>query len=100
MSEVENKKLKRTTPNKGKVVLDHLPIQHLPYPHAPSKNDKEKQYSHFLEIFKKLQINIPFSEALEQMPTYAKFMKELLTKNKRTKDDETVELEAGCNAII
>ena len=27
-----------------------------------------------------LQINIPFLEALKQMPTYAKFMKGLLTK--------------------
>jgi len=75
--EVEKQKL--PTSNKGKVVLDHLPIQHLPYPNAPSKKDKEKQYLHFLDIFKKLHINIPFSEALEQMPTYAKFMKELLT---------------------
>jgi hypothetical protein len=48
--------------------------QHLPYPHAPSKKDKEKQYARFLELFKKLQIDIPFSEALEQMPAYAKFM--------------------------
>ena len=32
-----------------------------------------------LEVLKKLHINIPFAEALEQMPTYAKFMKELLT---------------------
>ena len=92
MSEVEEQKLKKTTSNKGKVVLDHPPIQHLPYPHAPSKKDKERQYSRFLDIFKKLQINIRFSEALEQMPTYAKFMKELLTKKMRIMDDETVEL--------
>ncbi|XP_028220235.1 uncharacterized protein LOC114401853 [Glycine soja] len=45
-------------------------------------------------------INIPFSEALKQMPTYAKFMKELITKKRRITDDETIELEAGCSAII
>ncbi|XP_052734103.1 uncharacterized protein LOC128196651 [Vigna angularis] len=45
------------------------------------------------------EINIPFVEAMEQMPTYAKFMKELLTKKRRF-SDETVELEAGCSAII
>ena len=96
--EVEKQKL--PTSNKGKVVLDHLPIQHLPYPNAPSKKDKEKQYLHFLDIFKKLHINIPFSAALEQMPTYAKFMKELLIKKRIIMDDEIVELEAGCSAII
>ena len=45
MSKVEKQKL--TASNKGKAILDHLPIQHLPYPHAPSKKDKEKQYLYF-----------------------------------------------------
>ena len=45
-----------------------------------------------MEIFKKLQINIPLAEALVQMPTYAKFLKEIIT-NKRTWDNnETVPL--------
>jgi len=51
-------------------------------------------------ILKRVQINIPFTEALEQMPTYAKFMKELLTKKRKFNDQEIVELEVGCNAII
>ena len=53
-----------------------------------------------MDIFKRLQINIPFTEALEHMPTYAKFMKELLTKKRKFNEQEIVELEAGCNAII
>ncbi|GAU47732.1 hypothetical protein TSUD_386910 [Trifolium subterraneum] len=76
------------------------PAQHLPYPHAPTKKDKERQYARFLDIFKRLQINIPFSEALEQMPTYAKFMKEILTKKRRITNEETIHLDASCSAII
>jgi len=34
------------------------------------------------------------------MPTYAKFMKNLLTKNRRLKEQETVELQAGCSEMI
>jgi len=34
------------------------------------------------------------------MPTYAKFMKELLTMKRRIMVDETIELEARCSAII
>jgi len=34
------------------------------------------------------------------MPTYARFMKELLTKKRKFRDEERVELEAGCSAII
>ncbi|XP_019414621.1 PREDICTED: uncharacterized protein LOC109326390 [Lupinus angustifolius] len=74
-------------------------LNDLPYPKKPSKKDKERQYTRFLDIFKNLQINIPFIEAMEQMPIYAKFMKNLLTK-KRKLSEEIVTLEAGCSAII
>ncbi|XP_068486560.1 uncharacterized protein [Phaseolus vulgaris] len=53
-----------------------------------------------MDILKRLQINIPFTEALKQMPTYAKFMKELLTRKRKINDQEIVELEVGCSAII
>ncbi|XP_020208550.1 uncharacterized protein LOC109793496 [Cajanus cajan] len=62
--------------------------------------EKERQFARFLDIIKKLQINIPFTEAMEQMPTYARFMKEMLTKKRKILEEETIELEAGCSAII
>ena len=80
--------------------MDGVPqVKEVPYPVHPSMKTKERQYARFLDIFKRLQINVPFMEAMEEMPTYAKFMKDLLTK-KRNFKDETVELEAGCSAII
>jgi len=60
----------------------------------------EKHFKRFLDIFKRLEINIPFAEALEQMSTYAKFMKEILSKKYRYKDDEKIQLDANCSAII
>ena len=35
------------------------------YPLVPSKKDKEQYFAHFLDIFKKLEITIPFGEALQ-----------------------------------
>jgi len=35
-----------------------------------------------------------------QIPTYARFLKELLTKKRKLPENETVKLEAGCSAII
>ncbi|XP_057747076.1 uncharacterized protein LOC130966304 [Arachis stenosperma] len=35
-----------------------------PYPQRLMKSEKDSQFSRFLEIFKKLQINIPFAEAM------------------------------------
>ncbi|PIN17864.1 DNA-directed DNA polymerase [Handroanthus impetiginosus] len=46
--------------------------------------ENEKEVKTPLEvIFKKLHINIPFAEALEQMPSYVKFMKDILSKKRR-----------------
>ncbi|XP_052735503.1 uncharacterized protein LOC108341395 [Vigna angularis] len=53
-----------------------------------------------MEIFKKLEINIPFSESLRQMPSYAKFLKELLTKKRKYIEEETIEVQGNCSAII
>ena len=33
-------------------------------------------------MFKKLEVNIPFTDALAQMPKYVKFMKEIMSNNK------------------
>ncbi|XP_057741395.1 uncharacterized protein LOC130960066 [Arachis stenosperma] len=40
----------------------------LPYPHRFNKEVKDQHFHKFLETFKKLEINIPLAEALEQMP--------------------------------
>ena len=53
-----------------------------------------------MEVFKKLQINIPFAEALEQMPSYAKFMKGILSRKKKLEDFETVALTEECSAVL
>lgn len=40
----------------------------------------------FFNIFSKLTINIPLIDALEQMPNYARFMKQILSKKKRLEE--------------
>ena len=51
-------------------------------------------------MFKKLHINIPFAEALEQMPSYVKFMKDILSKKRKLGDNETVALSEECSAVL
>ena len=51
-------------------------------------------------MFKKLEINIPFLEALTQMSHYAKFMKDILIKKRKFDEDGVVNLLATCSAII
>ena len=51
-------------------------------------------------MFKKLEINIPFAKALAQMPNYVKFMKEIMSNNKKLEAYGTVNLTENCSAII
>ena len=45
-------------------------------------------------------MNIPFVDALEQMPHYAKFIKEIMTKKRKTEEQGTINLSEQCSAII
>ena len=62
------------------------------YPQRLKKNKLDKQFKKFMEVFKKLHINIPFVHVLEQMPSYVKFMKDIMSKKRRLSDFETVNL--------
>ncbi|XP_015970556.1 uncharacterized protein LOC107494037 [Arachis duranensis] len=72
----------------------------LPYPQRFSKETKDQHFPKFLEVFKKLEINIPLTEALEQMPLYAKFLKELINKKRSWQEKETILLTEECSAVI
>ena len=60
----------------------------------------DDQFSKFLNMFKKLEINIPFAEALAQMPHYAKFMKDIISKKRQFDENGVVTLSTNCSAII
>ena len=72
----------------------------VPFPQRLQKAKREEQFSKFLEIFKKIEINIPFVEAITQMPNYAKFLKDILSKKKKIAEERIVSLAATCNAVI
>lgn len=76
----ENKKKKENEDSSTKNNKVHVPK--LSFPQVENKNRLDKQITKFIEVIKQFHINIPFFEALKQMPIYAKFMKELLF-NKR-----------------
>ena len=72
----------------------------MPFPQRLQKAKREKQFSRFLDIFKKIEINIPFAEVINQMPNYAKFLKEILNKKRKIAEKRIVNLTATCSAVI
>ena len=70
------------------------------YPQCLKKSKLYKKFTRFLEVFKKLHINISFVDAIEQIPSYVKFMKEILSKKRRLSHFKTVNLTKECSDIL
>ncbi|XP_070046522.1 uncharacterized protein [Nicotiana tomentosiformis] len=76
-----------------------LPRPPPPYPQRLAKQNNENQFKKFIEMMKSLSINVPLVKALKQMPGYAKFMKDLVTK-KRSMNCETIKMTHQVSAIM
>ena len=51
-------------------------------------------------MFKKIEINIPFAEALAQMPHSTKVMKDILSKKRKFAEDGVVSLTTTYSVVI
>ncbi|EOY21213.1 Uncharacterized protein TCM_012596 [Theobroma cacao] len=83
--------------NQGNSQANYPPLL---FPQRLKKQKLNKQFEKFLNVFKKLHINIPFAEALENMLSYVKFLKDILTKKRKLEDFETMALTEECGIII
>ncbi|XP_056695071.1 uncharacterized protein [Spinacia oleracea] len=74
-----------------------LPTPKLPYPQRFIRHKLDVQFSKFLDVLQNFHITLPFTKALKQMPTYSRFLKEILS-GKRDCDVKETELEIS-NAL-
>ncbi|GJZ62514.1 reverse transcriptase domain-containing protein [Tanacetum coccineum] len=72
----------------------------VPFPIRLRKEKEEAQQKKFLEKLKQLHVNIPFIEALIQMPKYAKYLKSLLTNKSRLEAACMVTMNKRCSTIL
>ncbi|GJY97052.1 DNA-directed DNA polymerase [Tanacetum coccineum] len=72
----------------------------IPFPRRLRKEKEEAKQKKFLENLKQLHINLPFIEALAQMPKYAKFLKGLLTNKARLEEYCTITMNEKCLAVL
>ena len=75
-------KAEDSTGKDAEVPIKVIPMPRPPLPQRLVKKTKDGKYRSFLTMLKKLSINVHLVEALEQMPGYAQFMKDLVTKKK------------------
>ncbi|XP_070002908.1 uncharacterized protein [Nicotiana sylvestris] len=65
-----------------------------------AKYQKDEQYKKFLEMLKQIQVNLPFIEALKEMPGYKKMMKDLMSRKFNFQDWATVTLTQTCSVLV
>ncbi|KAL5573651.1 hypothetical protein UlMin_023248 [Ulmus minor] len=86
---------------RGGKTLEALEIKEKNQKDLVSRQEEENnEQGNFEEESRELHINIPLVEALEQMPNYVKFMKDMLTKKRRFGEFETVALTRECSAML
>ncbi|XP_070050027.1 uncharacterized protein [Nicotiana tomentosiformis] len=72
----------------------------LPFPQKQRREKLDKQFKCFLEVFKQVHVNIPSIEVRSQMPAYAKFIKEILSKKRKVEETPVVKLTEHYSAIL
>ena len=96
MSLKPKSQLARGSKRKPSIIL----VKEAPYLLVPSRKEKERYFARFLDIFNKLEIIIPFGEALQQMLLYTKFLKDLLTKKGKYINNGSIVVEGNYSAVI
>ncbi|KAL4281894.1 hypothetical protein GQ457_03G020300 [Hibiscus cannabinus] len=61
-----------------------------PFPQRLKTHKEDNQFKRFVDMLDQLHIDVPFLEAIDQMPTYAKFLKDIITKKRKIERYETV----------
>ena len=61
--------------------VSHFPPA--PYPHRLRAPKKVNNHSKIYELFKQVKLNFPLLDAIKQIPSYAKFLKDLCTVKRK-----------------
>ncbi|XP_031253049.1 uncharacterized protein LOC116110979 [Pistacia vera] len=65
-----------------------------------AKSKKEEKDKEILEMFRKVEMNIPLLDAIKQVPRYAKFLKELCTNKQKLHSDEKIIMGENVSAVF
>ncbi|XP_021734388.1 uncharacterized protein LOC110701101 [Chenopodium quinoa] len=77
VEEVNNKQVEKVKEREREVYKPKLP-----YPQKFNRHNLDKQFGKFIEMLRQLHLTLPFTDVIEQMPNYAKFLKEILSGNR------------------
>ncbi|XP_070045138.1 uncharacterized protein [Nicotiana tomentosiformis] len=94
----EKKKKEETSRREESNESEHMLA--LPFPQKLYREKLDTQFERCLDMLRQVNINLSFTEVLSQMPAYAKFLKEILTKKRKIEETSVVKLIEHCSAIF
>ena len=71
-----------------------------PFPQALRRKKKASKQEGILEVLRQVKVKIPLLDMIKQVPTYAKFLKDLCTVKKGLSIDNKVFLTEQVSSII
>ncbi|XP_074278001.1 uncharacterized protein LOC141601606 [Silene latifolia] len=80
-------------------IVDPTTSVAVPYPERLKNTKLEHKFGKFLEIVKNLEVTIPFTDLITQVPSYTKFINDILTRKKNFNDVGTIAFTEECNVL-
>ena len=71
-----------------------------PFPRRLASKKQTEQVEKILEIFKQVKVNVPLLDAIQQVPSYAKFLKDMCTRKRTTNVPKKAFLAASVSSIL
>ncbi|GFS44406.1 hypothetical protein Acr_00g0090150 [Actinidia rufa] len=98
--EEEKKEKIGSVPKSEEVLREEREIfAHAPFPHRLAKPNNNLS-SEIYETFKQVKINLPLLEVIKQVPSYAKFLKDLCTVKRRLNVRENAFLAKDVHSVV
>jgi hypothetical protein len=101
--ESDNKEERDVEPYTATPIVKDPPrsfVPKVPYPGRLQAPKKGRKFEDILEVFKQVQINIPFLDTIQQIPLYSKFLKDLITVKRKMNDPKKAFLTKQVSSIL
>ncbi|CAM8923897.1 unnamed protein product [Rhodiola kirilowii] len=96
----KKKRLKRKERWKKRKSNLEYTLPPIPFPQRLKKKSNDKQFSKFADMMRKLYVTLPFTEVITQAPSYAHFLKDVVTCRRTIEEVDSVSLNEECSAIF
>ena len=97
--EKKDNEVEEVEPQTHEMMQDFHATTFLPFPRRNQKTKMDEQFGKFVEVIQKLYINIPLLDAI-QVPTYAKYLRDILNNKRPLPSTEVIKLMEECSAAI